>query len=352
MSADKYVAYVSTYTSGDKHGIKIYDVDMEKGRFTYKNEILITNSSYLTMSHDFKFLYAITDLGVASYIILPDGNLELLNGASINGMRGCYLSTDYEDRFLFVSGYHDGKLTVLRVNEDGSVGAITDEVYHKGMGSIAERNFRPHIQCSRMTKDNKYLCVTDLGMDHIKIYKPDFRNGRVKLVDIVRSEPESAPRHIKFSKDGRYAYVVHELKNYIDVYEYHDDNGTPYFDKIQNIATLNDYHSGISAASALNFSEDYEYVVSSNAGDNSVIIYKASVESGLLKKILCLPINGSYPKDAKLFPDNRHLVSLNHESDTLTFFKVDMEKGTLIMNGPEIRCEKPNTVIFRKVDPS
>ena len=28
---DKYVAYVSTYTMGDDHGIKIYDVDMENG---------------------------------------------------------------------------------------------------------------------------------------------------------------------------------------------------------------------------------------------------------------------------------------------------------------------------------
>ena len=48
--------------------------------------------------------------------------------AGINGMRGCYLSTDYEDRFLFVAGWHDGKITALRLKEDGSVGEITDEI--------------------------------------------------------------------------------------------------------------------------------------------------------------------------------------------------------------------------------
>ena len=34
MEKEKYIAYVSTYTmgKGDKHGIKIYDVDMENGR--------------------------------------------------------------------------------------------------------------------------------------------------------------------------------------------------------------------------------------------------------------------------------------------------------------------------------
>lgn len=29
MAEKKCVAYVSTYTMGDKHGIKIYDVDLE-----------------------------------------------------------------------------------------------------------------------------------------------------------------------------------------------------------------------------------------------------------------------------------------------------------------------------------
>lgn len=349
MSSEKYVAYVSTYTMGDRLGIKIFDVDMEGGRFLPKDTVEITNSSYITISKNRKWLYSITDFGVEAFKILPDGSLELLNEASINGMRGCYLSTDYEDKLLFVAGYHDGKLTALRLREDGSIEKITQEIYHKGMGSIAERNFRPHVNCCRMTRDNKYLCVADLGMDHIKIYKVDHRKGTLKLVDVVRSEPESAPRHIKFSNDGRFMYVVHELKNYIDVYHYYEEKNAPYFEKIQTIPTLNDYHSGNSAASALNLSDDYKYMISSNAGDNSVIIYNIDEETGFLSKILCLPINGSYPKDAALFPDNKHIVSLNHESNTLTFLTVNLEKGTLVLNGPEIPCDKPNSVIFHKI---
>lgn len=89
MNKDKYVAYVSTYTSQNKssYGIRIYDVDMENGRFTEKDQVEITNSSYVTVSHNEKFLYSITDFGVESYEILPDGGLKVLNHASINGMR-------------------------------------------------------------------------------------------------------------------------------------------------------------------------------------------------------------------------------------------------------------------------
>lgn len=352
MSKEKYVAYVSTYTSGNKssYGIRIYDVDVENGRFTEKDQVEITNSSYVTVSHNKKYLYSITDFGVESYKIMPDGSLELLNHASINGMRGCYLSTDYDDKFLFVAGYHDAKLTALKVNSDGSIGEITDEIFHKGLGSVAERNFRPHINCVKMTRDNRFLCAADLGMDHVLVYELNHNNGKLRQIDVIRSEQESAPRHLKFSKDGKYLYIVHELKNYVDVYNYSiDEHGNPVFDKIQTISTLNDYHAGGSAASALNFSEDFNFLCSSNAGDNSIIVYSIDKSTGLLTKIFCLPVSGDYPKDATLFPDNKHLVSLNHESNSMTFFSVDTEKGTLVMNGRELKVDRPNCVIFHKL---
>lgn len=354
--ADKYVAYVSTYTTGtltnDKksYGIKIYDVDMENGCFTPKDQVEITNSSYVTITHNKKFLYSITDMGVEAYRIEKDGALSNLGQASINGMRGCYLSTDYEDRFLFTAGYHDGKITALRLKEDGSVGEITDEIFCKGLGSVAERNFRPHVSCVKMTRDNKYLLAADLGMDHVNVYQLNHESGRLKLVDIIRSDLESAPRHIKLSQDGRFVYVVHELKNYIDVYTYSEEKNMPEFEKIQTISTVNDYHASNSAASALNVSDDFRYVVTSNAGDNSVTVYEADPETGLLQKLFCLPISGDYPKDAVLFPDNRHLVSLNHESDTMTFFKTDLEKGLIMMNTKELKVDAPNCIIFHKLE--
>lgn len=348
--AEKYVAYVSTYTQGDNFGIHIYDVDMEGGYLHEIDKIKISNSSYMTISHNGRFLYSITDFGVESYRIMEDGRLENLGSSSINGMRGCYLSTDYNDEFLFVAGYHDGKITVLRINDDGKAGEICDEIFHKGWGNIAERNFRPHVSCVKMTRDNRYLCAADLGMDYVDVYTVDRTTGKMKLVDIIHSDQESAPRHIKFSKDGTFMYIVHEIKNIIDVYKYSImDNGMPDFEKIQTVSTLNDYHATGSAASALNISSDFNYLVSTNSGDNSVIMYQINQEEGTLEKMFCLPISGDYPKDACLFPDNRHLVSLNHESDTMTFFKVNIDKKVITMSQREIKVEKPNCIIFHKL---
>ena len=349
MSKGKYVAYISSYTQGDSHGIRIYDVDMKNGRFKEKDKVEITNSSYLTISHNGKFLYSITDFGVEAYTIQPDGDLELINFAPINGMRGCYVSTDYTDRYLFVAGYHDGKLTVLRLKEDGSIGEITDEIYHKGLGSMAERNFRPHINCARMTHDNKYLLVADQGMDHVNVYRFDVEKGKVKLEDIIRSEMESAPRHIKISEDGRYIYILHELKCYIDVYEYADHDNDPTFEKIQTVELIELTRGNTDSASAFSFSLDYNYLLSSIAGDNSVIVFNVDKKTGLLKKNFLLPVSGEYPKDAEFFPDNKFLVSLNHESNTMTFFHIDLEHGTMIMNGPAMKVNMPNCIVFHKL---
>lgn len=345
---EKYVAYVSSYTYGDKHGIRIFDVDTEKGRFTEKGQIDISNSSYISISHNNKVLYAITDMGVESYKILPDGNLEYMNESMINGMRGCYISTDYNDRFLFVAGYHDGKITVLKLNDDGSVGAICEEIFHRGLGNITERNYRPHVNCVKMTRDNKFLCAADLGMDHVNIYELDESTGKLKLVDVIRCEQESAPRHLKFSENGEYCYIVHEIKNYIDMYRYRCEDGNPFFDFVERFATVDEYHSKNSISTTIKLSQDSKYMVSSSAGNNNVIIYKI-LEDYKLERILCLPVSGDYPKDAGLFPDNKFLVSLNHESDTMTFFKVDLEAGTIILNGGPLLIEKPNCIIFHKL---
>ena len=349
--AKKYVAYVSTYTMKENHrGIKIYDVDMEHGRFTERCDIIITNSSYVTISHNRKYLYAITDTGVSSYKILPDGNLEFVNTASTNSMRGCYLSTDNEDKFLFCAGYHDGKITVLHLDEScGAVDAITDEVFHKGLGSIAERSYRPHISCVKMTRDNKYLCAADLGIDYVNIYRLDHERGTLRQVDIIRCDIDSAPRHLKFSEDGRFLYIISEMKNCIDVYHYHEEGNVPYFDLIQTVPTSDKYNVKGVAASALNISMDGRYILASTAGDNCVALFEINQKTGELNRLFSLPVSGEYPKDAALFPDNRHLVSLNHESDTMTFFRVDYENNCIVMNGKEMRVCQANCVIFHEL---
>lgn len=347
MDEKKYVAYVGTYTHGSSKGIHIYDLDVENGRAVERKVVPINNPSYIKKSHNGKFLYSISDEGVRSFRILPDGDLEPMNSASINGMRGCYLSTDKEDRYLFVGGWHDGKVTVLRLRADGSIGEIKDEAFHKGFGNVAERNFRPHVNCVNLTPDQHYLCAVDISLDQVKLYS--FNGGKIKPLDALRCEQDSAPRIIKFSPDGRFAYVICELKNYICVYSYKETEKGPSFELIQTVPTLNSYFSKGSAASALRFSKDWNYVLCSNAGDNSVGIFKVDQKTGMLEKICILPVSGDYPKACDFFPGNQYFMSLNQESNSITIFRINYEGKYFSMWGEPLKVETPNCILVSEV---
>ena len=349
MQKNKYIAYISSYTHGKSKGIMICDVDEEKGSLIPRSEVEINNPSYMVKANNGKFLYSICDEGLMAYRILENGNLGMINFGSINGMRSCYLTVDKEDKYIFCAGYHDGKATVVRIRKDGGIGEVTDEVFHKGLGSVAERNFRPHVTCAVLTPEQKFMVDCDTGIDQVRVYRFDKKNGKIKQVDAVRCEMESAPRTMIFSSDGRFAYLSHELKNYVAVYAYRTGDKAPEFELIQRISTLDQQYARNSAAVAIKMSPDEEHLFVSNAGDNSVAMYKRDAETGLLTQLSVLPISGDYPKDIAIFPDNKHLVSINHETNEMTFFTLDYEKGIIVMNNPPKKVETGNCCIITRL---
>ena len=347
MGKKKYVAYVGSYTHGASKGIKVYDVDVEKGILTERNEVEVSNSSHTAVSKNGKYLYSIEDEGVAVFERDKDGNLTRMNSVDIDGMRGCYLATDVDGKYLYVAGYHDGKVTVVHTHRDGSLGSLMDGVFHKGLGSVAERNFRPHVNCVRPTPDNKYLCAVDNGIDQVKIYRINKRTHKLELVDILRCPRETAPRIIRFSDDGKYAYLLCELSNEIRVYTYDGSGKHPEFELIQTISTLQkaeDQDAVHNAASGLTLANDGRHLFCTTAGENTVSMFEINPENGILTKKFTLPISGDYPKDIVIFPDDKHLAVTNHASNTITVFSIDYEKNIIVMNGKPLKVDMPNSI--------
>ena len=351
MSEEKYVAYVGTYTHGNSVGIHIYDVDTENGSMTEKKVVPINNPSHLTVSADGRFLYSIADEGVASFKILPDGDLEPINEKWIGGMRGCYVEVDDQNRYLFVGGYHDGRVTMMKLQEDGSIGEIADGIFHNGMGrSISERNFRPHVNCVKLTPVNQqYLCAVDGGLDQVKIYQIDYEKGKLKIADILRGHMESSPRMIRFSPDGSYAYVLCEESNTIDVYKYACTPDGPMFEGIQSVPTVKESEKATCGASGLEISQDGKYLFCSNAGANDTVIYEISQEDGTLTVLCSSKISGDYPKNLAIFPGNQYFASLNHETNEITIFRINYEKKCFLMCQKPLSIDKPNCIHIHKL---
>lgn len=344
-----YVAYAGTYTNGTSKGIHIYDVDVEEGLLYLRKVVPVNNSSYITRSRNEKFLYSIADEGVRAYEIQPDGDLEPINEIDINGMRGCHMSVDLEGKYLFVAGYHDGKVSVVHTHKDGRLGTLMDGVFHKGTGAVNERSFRPHVCCVRVTPDNKFLCAVDNGIDQVVLYKINHTYNKLQQVDILRMGREAGPRSIHFSRNGRFAYILCEITNLVRVYEYSVQDGYPEFELLQEVSTLSDERDPHDAASALRISYDGEYLFCSTAGDDSVACYKINQETGILDRQFSLPTAGNYPKDIALFPDQKHIAVVNNGSNTITTFAINYDKKVLVMKGKPQKLDTPNCMIFQKI---
>lgn len=346
--ADQYVAYVGSYTRGDSKGLHIFDFNAETLEFKLRDVFEINNPSFVHLSHDGQFLYCNCDEGIAAFRIMKDGSLVLINKGSVNGLRPCYISTDRANRYLITAGYHDGKLTVLRLMEDGGVGPVTDEVFMKGLGSVAGRNYRCHVNCALFTPDEHYVLAVDLGMDQVKIYEFDHECGKIILHDILRCELESGPKHMIFSKDGQYAYLTHEDRNYVTQYAY--DAAHARFEKRQALSTVPEKFEGYNSAITLKLSSDETHLFVTNSGDNSVAVYKIDPETKAMTMICILPTSGDYPRDLIVVPGRDSFVCVNQESNSLTCFDVNYDGHYIAMNGAPVKVSCPTSMKIKKLD--
>ncbi len=346
--ADKYVAYVGTYTHENSIGIHVFDMDLEKGALKERSIIPINNPSYVAASKNGKYVYSIADEGLAAYSIDENGDLTEINKMWIGGMRGCFIETDSKNRYAFIAGFHDGKVTMMKLNDDGSIAGIADGIFHQAIGkSMLEKRLEPRVSCVRLTPDEKYLCVVEWGLNQVRIYEVDYKLGKLNLVDILRCGFNTAPRQIIFSNDGKFAYLLEEAANCILIYNYRVSKKGPVFEKISEFAILGK-EDRMSSSYNIRISSDDAYVYTSMDGTNQVACMSRASDGSLTLESIT-PISGDFPKSIALFPDNQTIISLNHDTNEIRTFTIDHEKKTMYMKNIPLKVDKPNSIFIHKL---
>lgn len=344
---ERYVAYAGSYTRGESEGIYIMDLLPGRPAFQIREAFKISNPSFLQISASGKYLYSSFDGGVAALRILEDGGLELMNTASVNGLRPASVCVDRENRFLLSGGYHDGKLTVVKIHKNGKVGEVCDEVFMKGLGSIGARHYHSHIRCVIFTPDEQYIAAVDLGMDQVQIFAFDHEQGKLRRHGVIRCDLESGPRDMVFSHDGRFAYLLHEYGNYVTQYAYDADGAV--FTEIRKLSTLPEDYKAYNSAIQLELSEDDCHLFASNSGNNSVAIFEIEPASGEMKRLCVLPVSGEFPSDVAIMPDGIHFAAVNQEGSSITMFKINFEKGYFLMDGKPVHLPSPTCIRLHRL---
>jgi 6-phosphogluconolactonase len=193
----------------------------------------VDNPSYLCVGKDNHFVYSVNEIGsdrkgsVSAFSFEPKmGKIELINKQPSTGTGPCYISVDKANKHVFVANYQSGALSVLPVNKDGSLAPVVQTIQDSGHGVNKSRQEGPHVHTAVLSPDEKYLLYTDLGTDKLNFY----RYKPSKPQPLTPAEPSSidvlpghGPRHIDFTPNKKYMYLITEMGSVIYVYDYNDE---------------------------------------------------------------------------------------------------------------------------------
>jgi 6-phosphogluconolactonase len=294
MSGNKLL-FTGAYTKKEGHvdgkadGIDIYSLSSAGELEHLSTSQQVINPSYLALSDDGRFLYAVQETGadvdttgsVTSFRInAEDGSLELINTQPSYGFAPCYITVDSKNRMAFVVNYVGGIVLVYPLAEDGSLNQASQVLRLEGSGSHS-RQESSHPHSVILSRDEQYVFVADLGTDLIMIYKVDYQKHELVPAGIpsVSVSSEAGPRHMVFDPEGDYLYVVNELSSSVSVFSFNRERGELSF--LQEISTLPDDFEGESWCADIHISNDGKYLYASNRGHDSLVIFGIEEDGSL-----------------------------------------------------------------------
>ena len=343
---------VGTYTApGKSEGIYTYDFDVITGNTSLKNIAKgIPNPSYLAISPDKKYAYAVNETGDKSAVTAfkydsKSGSLTFLNKVDSHGADPCFIIVD--DQNVLVANYSGGSLAVFSRNADGSLSEAVQVIKHTGKSIDPKgRQESAHVHMVKFTPDHKYLVVNDLGEDNTYIYNynPTGKDQTLTEKSVIKTNAGTGPRHIVFSPNGKFAYLVHEFNGSITAFSYKNGELT----KLQEIGTTAKDFNGAVDAADIHVSDDGKFLYETNRGDANSISTFAILPTGKLQFIETLSTLGKGPRNFTIDPSGKFLLVAHQYTNNVVIFNRDIKTGKLTDSGKRIDVGAPVCLVFDK----
>lgn len=333
---------IGTYTNNNaSKGIYVYDFNAANGETREISTAKAGNPSYQAVDKKGNFIYSVneSDEGKISAFKYDRsaGSLSLVNQQSNNGSAPCYVSIDQTGKWLFTGNYSSGNLTVHPIAPNGSIGVIQQVVQHMGSGPNKDRQESAHVHCTYMSPDNRFLYVPDLGIDKVMIYPFNAQTGRLDTAksSAITILAGGGPRHIVFTQNGKFGYIIEELSGAITVVARKGNQHAI----LQQINNLPAQYNGASAD--IHLSPDERFLYTSHRGNSTIQIHKRDTKTGRLSFIAEQSTNGNFPRNFTIHPSGKWLLAANQKSNDITIFKRDIQTGLLTDTQQRISVPAP-----------
>ncbi len=275
--------------------------------------------------------------GIGSYFI-NDTKINELSFYNSSGRSYSHLCVDEDEKYLFCANYNVGATAFYSIKDHMILNKI-GSYHHEGHGpDLLKRQVGPHAHCVGFLPDNHYLYSVDLGSDKIYIY--DYKNSELYNLESYNLNilPGSGPRHMIFSLDGRFAYVICEITNRIFVYKYKNNH----FSLIQSIHCIPRHFKGFSCASAIRLTSNGHHLFVSNRGHDSIAMYRVNNENGKLS-LLYMVHTAKDPIDFYII-DDKYIIVCCLNSHKLQVLYFDENDELLTLSDIELSIPYPSSI--------
>lgn len=328
-------------------GISCFDLDENSGEIRFLHSSKQRNPSYLVVSADKKFLYAVEEMyeelnpQIFAYKIESGGKLRLLNSQKIKGDYACHLAI-IQDR-LVLANYVSGNALAYPILKDGSLAPFDQEIKHHGHGPNKERQEAAHAHMIYPFKKN-CMYVLDLSLDKAKAYQLERDSKQWKAVPAcdIQIDAGSGARHLVMDKTEQIAFVLSELSGEVFVADLRRGERKI----VQKISFIPETYNGNAAGAAIRIHPNGKYLYASNRGSDTIAIFKIDKESKHLILVEHQSTKGKTPRDFNISLSGNWLIVANQDSDELVVFKLKQDKGILIKHS-SISTGTPVNICWR-----
>ncbi|QNQ82583.1 lactonase family protein [Lactobacillus sp. PV037] len=323
--------YLGNSTQEGQH-LKISKID---------NLLELKRPTYFQISSD-NLLFSIIEkdgqAGIASFN-LNTNPPAFIDAFLHDGAAPCYVGLNEDKHLIYTANYHLATINVFSYDNQGKLTFITS-THHTGQGPLPEQaSAHPHFFDE--TPDGN-LVSCDLGLDQVEFYQ--LENKELTSVAKYQLEPGFGVRHLTFSPDGKFMFIVGELSSQVHVAKFNEKNWA--FEAIGTYSTIPNFE-GKNGAAAIRISKDGKFLYVSNRGDNSLVVFKV-FEDGKLEMIQRISTFGAFPRDFNWSNDQRYVIAVNQNSDNATLYKRNSKLGTLTPLQKNITVPEATRIIFKE----
>lgn len=342
---DELTMIVGTYTFAGSEGIYTYKFDQENGTVRPLEVIKMKNPSYLTLSANQQVMYVVSEnhdetAAVSAFKFDKEsGKAELLNTQMTYGEDPCYVATN--GKIVTTANYSGGSMSVFPLRYDGSLEPI-DTIFCGNIGGPdMSRQEAPHVHCTAFTPDGKQLLITDFSADRILHFDVEADPSKPHLLlDTTPIDADSGPRHIIFSHDGKFVYIISELSEAVTVCSYNQG-------KMEVIQTIETHPQADRHAADIHLSPDGKFLYASVRDiDDGLAIFEVDQQTGLLTKVGYQP-TGKHPRNFNITPNGKYVLVADMKDNKIEIFERNTKTG-LLTKTDEMELSMPVCVVFAK----